>query len=195
MGEIVKYWWHLISYQFILYCILFSWWIVCVCANRYFWACCDFYPPIFLLSEIRTSIVYTHQEMFKFTHEFLIFMCVYRTVLFFFAFLPVLWFPSPHSNILLSVYLLLYLRVVCVCCVSVCHAQVYHMFAGSARVAGWAPASWEWGPGQANIWFDQQQDLNRRRQRWRQGGDADLVSCRLEQYAIHTHRMGFLTYH
>lgn len=41
----------------------------------------------------------------------------------------------------------------------VCRAQVDHMFVGSARVAGWEPACWESGPGQAMVWFDQQWDL------------------------------------
>lgn len=36
--------------------------------------------------------------------------------------------------------------------------QVDHMFARSARVAGWEPAHWGPGPGQGRVWFDKQWD-------------------------------------
>lgn len=62
---------------------------------------------------------------------------------------------------------------------SVRHA---HMFAGSARVAGWAPICWGSGPGQAIAWFDQQQDLNRQRWRWGQSYRACILQIRVKHH-------------
>lgn len=67
---------------------------------------------------------------------------------------------------------------------SVCHAQVDHMFAGSARVAGSEPACWE-SQGQCRSAFGltNSKTWSACRLRWRWGWDCR--ACILQIRAIH----------